>query len=56
VYNRAKSPCRFSPTCSQYAHDAISKYGTIKGVFLGLKRILKCHPWDKGGYDPVPNK
>ena len=46
--------CRFSPTCSQYALDAISKYGVYKGVFLGTKRIARCHPWCAGGHDPVP--
>ncbi len=46
--------CRFSPTCSHYAIEAITKYGTIKGLYLSIKRILKCHPFHKGGYDPVP--
>ncbi len=46
--------CRFTPTCSQYAYEAIKKYGAIKGGFLSIKRILKCHPYHKGGYDPVP--
>lgn len=46
--------CRFTPTCSQYAMEAIEKYGTIKGGWLSIKRILKCHPYHKGGYDPVP--
>jgi uncharacterized protein len=45
--------CRFYPSCSQYAHDAVSRYGIFKGIFLGAKRILKCHPWAKGGFDPV---
>ena len=45
--------CRFYPTCSEYALEAISKYGALKGGFLGVKRILKCHPYNKGGYDPV---
>ncbi|MCF7820315.1 MAG: membrane protein insertion efficiency factor YidD [Candidatus Pacebacteria bacterium] len=45
--------CRFHPTCSQYAIDAIEKKGLIKGLFLGFKRILRCHPWNKGGHDPV---
>lgn len=43
--------CRFTPTCSQYAYEAIKKYGAIKGGFLSIKRILKCHPYHKGGYD-----
>ena len=46
--------CRFTPTCSQYAYEAIKKYGAIKGGFLSIKRILKCHPYHKGGYYPVP--
>ncbi|MEK7123902.1 MAG: membrane protein insertion efficiency factor YidD [Patescibacteria group bacterium] len=45
--------CRFHPTCSQYAIDAIEKRGLLKGTFSGAKRILKCHPWHPGGYDPV---
>ncbi|MBR1416650.1 MAG: membrane protein insertion efficiency factor YidD [Bacilli bacterium] len=47
------SLCRFTPTCSQYMIDAIEKYGVIKGIRLGIKRILKCHPKGKYGYDPV---
>ncbi|HPU41923.1 MAG TPA: membrane protein insertion efficiency factor YidD [Acetivibrio clariflavus] len=47
------SSCRFYPTCSQYAIDAITKYGVIKGSFMSVKRILKCHPFHPGGYDPV---
>ncbi len=46
--------CRFQPTCSQYAHDAISTYGTFKGGWLAVKRILRCHPFHPGGYDPIP--
>lgn len=46
--------CRFSPTCSQYAKQAIMKHGALKGGYLALKRVLKCHPWHPGGYDPVP--
>lgn len=45
--------CRFSPTCSSYTYQAIDKYGIIKGSFLGLKRIVRCHPWSKGGFDPL---
>ena len=46
--------CRFTPTCSQYTYEAIEKYGAIKGTFLGIKRILKCHPYYKGDlYDPL---
>ena len=46
--------CRFYPTCSLYAIQAIERYGPIKGLFLACKRILRCHPLSKGGYDPVP--
>ena len=46
--------CRFTPTCSQYAYEAISKYGPFKGLYLSIRRILKCHPFHEGGYDPVP--
>jgi putative membrane protein insertion efficiency factor len=45
--------CRFYPTCSQYAIDAIKRHGSIKGTILAMKRILKCHPFHPGGYDPV---
>ena len=45
--------CRFYPTCSQYAIEAFKKYGVIKGMFLTIKRILKCHPFHPGGYDPL---
>lgn len=48
--------CRFHPTCSQYTYDAISKYGIFKGSWLGFKRIIRCHPWNDGGYDPVPEE
>ncbi len=48
------SVCRFQPTCSKYTIEAIEKYGVFKGLFLGCKRILKCHPGHPGGYDPVP--
>ena len=46
--------CRFQPTCSQYAIIAISRYGVGKGTYLAVRRLLKCHPFHKGGYDPVP--
>ncbi|MDP2790155.1 MAG: membrane protein insertion efficiency factor YidD [Rectinemataceae bacterium] len=46
--------CRFFPTCSAYSYQAISKYGPFKGGYLALKRILKCHPRNPGGFDPVP--
>lgn len=50
------SKCRHIPTCSNYALEAIEKYGSIKGVFLTTKRVLKCNPWGTYGYDPVPEK
>ena len=46
--------CRYSPTCSQYAKEALQKHGLLKGGYLGIKRILSCHPWGGAGYDPVP--
>jgi putative membrane protein insertion efficiency factor len=47
------SACRFTPTCSEYAMQAVEKYGTIRGTWLGVKRILRCQPFCRGGYDPV---
>lgn len=57
-YRRYLSPlkppcCIYSPTCSEYAIEAIKKYGAIKGSFMAIKRILRCNPFSKGGYDPV---
>lgn len=49
----SESSCRFTPTCSEYTYQAIQKYGSLKGLFLGLKRILRCHPWSKGGKDEL---
>ena len=51
-----KPCCRFNPTCSAYALRAIEMHGVFKGGKLAVKRILKCHPWHEGGYDPVPEK
>ena len=48
------SCCRFTPTCSQYALEALRKYGPLKGSWLAFKRIIRCHPWGGSGYDPLP--
>jgi uncharacterized protein len=57
-YQYAISPylmpaCRFTPSCSQYAIDAVNKYGALKGSWMGFRRICRCHPWGGSGYDPV---
>lgn len=46
--------CRFLPTCSEYTYEAVEKHGAARGAYLGLRRILKCHPFHAGGHDPVP--
>jgi putative membrane protein insertion efficiency factor len=61
IYQAAISPllgqnCRHQPTCSQYSIEAINEWGIFKGIWLGIKRISKCHPWGTIGYDPVPKK
>ena len=50
-----KPSCRYYPTCSQYAESAIKHYGVAKGLWLAIKRLLRCHPWARGGYDPIPS-
>ena len=60
LYQRLASPlkvvpsCRFHPTCSSYAAQAVREHGAIKGVWMGTLRVLRCHPWNPGGFDPVP--
>ncbi|MBR5929092.1 MAG: membrane protein insertion efficiency factor YidD [Prevotella sp.] len=59
LYQKVISPytppsCRFTPTCSEYAKQALKKHGPIKGLWLAIKRISRCHPWGGSGYDPVP--
>lgn len=50
---KGRNTCRFYPTCSQYSLEAIEKYGSVKGSYLSVKRVLKCHPFHPGGYDPL---
>jgi putative membrane protein insertion efficiency factor len=59
IYKYTISPllgqrCRFFPSCSEYTAEAVEKYGALKGAGLGVKRLLRCHPWNPGGFDPVP--
>ena len=59
IYKYTVSPilgsrCRFFPSCSEYTAEAVDKHGAYKGILLGLKRIFRCHPWNPGGFDPVP--
>ena len=46
--------CRFTPTCSEYAYEAVQRHGTMRGTWLAVRRLVKCAPWHPGGYDPVP--
>ena len=59
LYQRALSPflpsaCRYTPSCSRYSHQAVEKYGAMKGVWIGMKHLVRCHPFGGKGYDPVP--
>jgi putative membrane protein insertion efficiency factor len=59
IYQWTVSPllgprCRFYPSCSQYAHEAVLRFGVLRGGYLALKRLGRCHPWHPGGFDPVP--
>ncbi len=61
VYQIALSPyfgqqCRFTPTCSEYAREAVARHGALKGSWLAARRVGRCHPWHPGGHDPVPPK
>lgn len=53
IFSKLGVHCKFYPSCSEYMMQAIEKYGSIKGCYLGIKRLLKCHPFAKGGYDPL---
>ena len=55
-YFYSERTCRFHPTCSQYMLESIERFGSLKGVWVGLKRIIRCHPWNSGGIDPVPGQ
>lgn len=53
---RTTGVCRFEPTCSEYTRQAVLQHGALRGVALGVRRLLRCHPWAAGGYDPVTNR
>lgn len=61
LYRKLLSPimgrnCRYLPTCSEYAYESIEEHGAIKGTWMSLRRLGRCHPWHEGGFDPVPKK
>ena len=61
VYRAVLSPilapaCRFAPSCSRYAEEAVARHGVMSGARLSIARVLRCHPWSRGGYDPVPER
>ena len=61
AYQRCLSPalppaCRFTPSCSAYAVTALERYGAVRGTWMALRRLARCHPWNPGGYDPVPDR
>tara|TARA_B110000014_G_C20075944_1_gene561604 strand:- start:864 stop:1118 length:255 start_codon:yes stop_codon:yes gene_type:complete len=54
VFSFREPTCRYFPSCSEYANDAIEHHGAVKGIWMSIKRLLRCHPWGSYGYDPVP--
>lgn len=55
-YIRWRGTCKFYPTCSEYMYQAVEQYGAVKGSYLGVRRVFRCHPWSAGGYDPIIKK
>mgnify|MGYP001191997863 CR=1 FL=1 len=56
IFSYREPTCRYFPSCSEYADEAINRYGITKGSWISLKRLLRCHPWGNSGYDPVPGR